>query len=100
MSDEAEQADQPVTVKVSGDFSFPLNAAFQAVLQRYPKGERTFVVDLEGVDELDSSALGMLLQLREHSRDGQALAIRNPSPAVRAVLAESAAQKLLRFSDA
>lgn len=98
MSDEQQMA-EVVTVKVSGDFSFPLNAAFQGVMQRYPKGERAFVVDLDGVEELDSSALGMLLQLREHSREGESLTILNPSSAVRDLLAEAEVRALLQIRE-
>lgn len=107
MSDESEQPAKPgavprgipITLKVSGDFSFPMNGDVRGLLARYAKGERTFVVDLSGVEELDSSALGMLLQLRDHSRDGQGVTLVNPSPSVRAVLGEAEIGDLFLLED-
>ena len=99
MSDVPDQLDEPVTVKVNGDFSFPLNAAFKAVMQRYAKGERRFVLDLADVAELDNSALGMLLQLREYSRDGESLTILNPSPAVHRALNDAEIRNVLQISE-
>jgi anti-anti-sigma factor len=83
-----------VTIKVSGDFSFALNAGFREALQRYAKGEQCFIVDVGEVQELDSSALGMLLQLREHSRGGNSVQLLNPRQAVMARLVESGMQEL------
>ncbi|MCX5741904.1 MAG: STAS domain-containing protein [Proteobacteria bacterium] len=51
-----------VTIHISGRFDYHLIKDFQQVLSRTP---RTWVVDLTDVDYLDSSALGMLLLLRE-----------------------------------
>lgn len=79
----------PVELTVSGNFGFTRNRDLREVLRRYPRGARAFVVDLASVEQLDSSALGMLLQLRDHSRDGDAVTVINPSPAVRAALADA-----------
>jgi len=95
MTEESGDSATPVAVKIAGDFSFPLNTTFQDVLRRYPKGERDFEVNLTNVEQLDASALGMLLQLRDHSRDGVSVTLINPSDAVRAALAEAPIGKLL-----
>jgi anti-anti-sigma factor len=89
MNNTSASAIDCVTIKVRGDFSFALNAAFKEALQRYPKGEQCFIVDVGDVHELDSSALGMLLQLREHSRGGNSVQLLNPWPAITARLNES-----------
>jgi anti-anti-sigma factor len=78
-----------VTIKVSGDFSFALNSAFQQALQQYPKGKCRFAIDLSEVHELDSSALGMMLQLREHGREGEKVQLLNLQDAVRRRLSEA-----------
>jgi anti-anti-sigma factor len=88
-----------VTIKVSGDFSFALNAAFKEAVQRYPKGEQCFVLDVADVSELDSSALGMLLQLREHSRGGNSVRLLNPSPVLVQRLSESGMQDMFAVSE-
>ena len=56
------EADHIVTVRISGRFDFRLIKDFHRVLERKP---RTWVVDLSDVEYVDSSALGMLLLLRE-----------------------------------
>lgn len=56
-----------VTIQVSGCFDFSLHQTFIDSYQNYPKGEKRFVVDLAEAEYMDSSAMGMLLQLREHA---------------------------------
>lgn len=94
MSDMPEADTDCVTIKVRGDFSFALNADFREALQRYPRDKQCFVVDVGDVHELDSSALGMLLQLREHSRGGNSVKLLNPSQAVTDRLSDSGMQRL------
>lgn len=89
MNDSTIDKLAPIELSIDGDFSFTLNKLFQTVLERYARGERAFIVDLSNVDELDTSALGMLLQLRDHSRGGGAVTLVNPSDAVRAALSEA-----------
>lgn len=78
-----------VTIKVSGDFSFSLNKALQQALQQYQMGERSFVIDLSDAHTLDSSSLGMLLQLRAHSRDDERVQLLNPQAGVKQQLLEA-----------
>jgi anti-anti-sigma factor len=54
--------DDTVTIHISGRFDYRLIKDFQQLLARSP---RTWVVDMSSVDYVDSSALGMLLLLRE-----------------------------------
>jgi anti-anti-sigma factor len=56
-----EQQDT-VTLEITGRFDFRMIKEFQQLLAREP---RTWIVDLAAVDYVDSSALGMLLLLRE-----------------------------------
>jgi len=51
-----------VTVKISGRFDFRMIKEFQRALAYKP---RTWLVDMSAVSYVDSSALGMLLLLRE-----------------------------------
>jgi anti-anti-sigma factor len=69
-------SEQPgtVTLRITGRFDFRLIKDFQAVLAKEP---HTWVVELAGVDYVDSSALGMLLLLRERVRgDAQRVQLR------------------------
>jgi len=54
-----------VTIQLTGRFDFRLIKDFQTLLERKP---RIWIVDLSLVDYVDSSALGMLLLLREQVR--------------------------------
>jgi anti-anti-sigma factor len=82
-SDDAKE----VTIHVSGRFDFSLHQSFMDAYQKYPKGEKKFVVDLAGTEYMDSSAMGMLLQLREHAaKDEGNISLINPNETVRKIL--------------
>ncbi len=51
-----------ITVRITGRFDFRLIKDFQQLLSKEP---RLWVVDFSSVEYVDSSALGMLLLLRE-----------------------------------
>ena len=56
-----------VTIKINGRFDFEMHQDFSKSYKQYPKGEKAYRVDLEQAEYMDSSAMGMLLQLREYS---------------------------------
>lgn len=77
---------QTQTIKVSGRFDFGINKDFRKAAE-VAKEVKTVIVDLLSVDYLDSSALGMLLVLRERMADKKdAIRIRNVKPDVMKVL--------------
>ena len=55
-----------VVIKVNGRFDFSLHRVFRDAYRPHP-GDLRYCVDLSNADYLDSSALGMLLLLREHA---------------------------------
>ena len=55
-----------VTINVDGRFDFAVHRQFMFAYKEQPSGEKCLVVDLQYAEYLDSSALGMLLQLRDH----------------------------------
>lgn len=66
---QAVEQHDTVTLQITGRFDFRLIKEFQELLVRTP---RTWVIDFAEVDYVDSSALGMLLLLRERvGGDGQ-----------------------------
>ena len=76
-----------VTIAVTGKFDFQLYDEFRACYADTAGSGVEYVVDLSDTDYLDSSALGMLLSLREHAGgDGSSIEIRNASPEVRKIL--------------
>jgi anti-anti-sigma factor len=74
-----------VTIQIGGRFDFSCHRAFQdAHVQHHGKGMR-YVVDLADTSYMDSSALGMLLLLREDQSAG-GIRITNCRDEVRGIL--------------
>jgi len=78
-----------VTITISGRFDFSIHGGFR---QAYEKSESksknpNFVIDLSGADYMDSSALGMLLLLREYAGgDDAKVKIANCRPVIKEIL--------------
>lgn len=76
------------TVKIApnGRFDFSLHREFRDAYSGQPR-EMNYIVELRHVGYMDSSALGMMLLLREHAGGDKAkIKITNPSPEVREIL--------------
>ncbi|WP_428609548.1 STAS domain-containing protein [Sedimenticola sp.] len=82
-----ESADkEQVLLKVTGRFDFSSHHEFSSAYKQYPKGERRFVVDLSDTEYMDSSSMGMLLQLKEHACGQMPVSLVNANDAVREIL--------------
>jgi len=76
-----------VNITVSGRFDFATHQEFAKAYKHYPKGEKSYVVDLAGAEYMDSSAMGMLLQLREYSdKNAGGVTLANGNEGVREIL--------------
>jgi len=76
-----------VTITVAGKFDFQLYDEFRASYADTAGNGVDYVVDLSRTEYLDSSALGMLLLLREHAGgESSSIAITEASPEVRKIL--------------
>ena len=62
---------QCITLHVTYRFDFSVHRSFHDACLARPRA-RSYVIDLEGVTSMDSSALGMLLLLREHAGGDEA----------------------------
>lgn len=84
-----------VTIKVTGRFDFNLHKEFRQAYAGHAANGARYAVDLSGVDYLDSSALGMLLLLREHAGGERAsIAIGRCSPGIAKILQIANFQRL------
>jgi anti-anti-sigma factor len=63
---DSDTSSDCITLHVSDRFDFSVHRSFHDACLAQPRA-RSYVVDLEGVTSMDSSALGMLLLLREHA---------------------------------
>lgn len=76
-----------VTISVSGKFDFQLYDDFRSAYTETKGSSTAYEVNLSAADYLDSSALGMLLLLREHAGgDSSKIEITQISDDVRKVL--------------
>ncbi len=82
----SETGDQ-VTIAVAGKFDFQLYDEFRASYADTAGSGIRYVVDLAETEYLDSSALGMLLLLREHAGgETSDIEISQASPEVKKIL--------------
>jgi len=63
------------TIKINGRFDFSLHNEFRKSYKDVVLKTGQYIVDLSGTEYLDSSALGMLLLLKEHA-DSQSSTVR------------------------
>lgn len=84
-----------VTIFVSGRFDFQLYDDFRGAYSDTAGEGVEYTVDMSGTEYLDSSALGMLLLLREHAGGNSAkIAIKNMREEVKKILAVANFEKL------
>src|SRR3569833_1789691 len=74
-------------VEIRGRFDFNLHKEFRAIYKGGMERDMKYLVDMRHVDYIDSSALGMLLLLREQAAaHGATVTIINCGPEIRKVL--------------
>lgn len=80
--------DGKTAIVLQGRFDFNAHREFrEAVDQAVQEAPRTILVDLAAVDYLDSSALGMLLMLRDKAKNGgKEVVLANARGAVKQVI--------------
>lgn len=96
---ELSPDNKKLTIRVSGRFDFGRHQAFREAYERLNERPDSVVVDLKEATYLDSSALGMLLMLRDHAGgDESDVRVINCSPDVSKILAISNFHKLFEIS--
>ena len=84
-----------LTIAITGRFDFGSHQAFRDAYERFYKVPQVYIVDLKETTYMDSSALGMLLLLRDHAGgDNSEVQVINSSSDVRKILAISNFDKL------
>lgn len=66
VSAELSDSGDALTIRVSGNFDFNMHRDFQRAYQNLSSCPTHYCIDLSETRHLDSSALGMLLLLRDH----------------------------------
>lgn len=84
-----------LTIQVAGRFDFSAHQAFRDAYEAQTNSVSNYVVDLSGTSYLDSSALGMLLLLRDHAGgDNAKISIINCNQDVKKILSISNFEQL------
>lgn len=77
---------QEMTISVQGRFDFSSLQMFRNAYENHDTHPHSYIVDLKESDYLDSSALGMLLALRDHAGgDTAQIRIVNCAPDVKKI---------------
>jgi len=91
LSTDGEQ----LVIRVSGRFDFSAHQEFRDAYELLPDRPRRYRVDMQETHYLDSSALGMLLLLRDHAGgDNAEVELVNCNPSVRKILTISNFEQL------
>jgi len=76
-----------ITIKVEGRFDFTHQKEFRDTYRNNNTPGLTFYVEMSGTEYMDSSALGMLLLLKEHADNcGGKVILKQPSEAIKKIL--------------
>jgi len=91
----SEGPDGELTIKIQGHFDFSAHQEFRDAYEKSPGDSKGYVVDMKEATYLDSSALGMLLLLRDHAGgDSSSIEIINCNPDVKKILTISNFEQL------
>ena len=98
MASESQDGKE-LTIKIQGRFDFSAHQEFRDAYEKTLQSPSNYVVDLKETTYLDSSALGMLLLLRDHAGgDNSDIKIMNCNPDVKKILAISNFEQLFNIS--
>lgn len=93
------QDGKKLTIRIKGRFDFGRHQEFREAYERQNRKPDLVVVDLKDTTYLDSSALGMLLLLRDHvGGDDAEVSVVHANSDVRKILAISNFDKLFDIS--
>lgn len=95
MAIQTSTSNSEVTIKVDGRFDFSDHQAFREAYEEQNPDVSKYVIDMSTASYLDSSALGMLLLLRDYAGGDQAnIEIVNCNDDVKKILTISSFEQL------
>ena len=97
VSAEVLADDSTITIKISGRFDFSAHQDFRRAYEDLDEPVTQYVIDMAAAEYLDSSALGMLLLMREHAGGDHAnIRIINCRPQIKNILKVANFAKLFK----
>ncbi len=86
-------------IKITDRFDFSVHQDFRKATQQASSGVNKIIVDMSETVYVDSSALGMLLVLRDKvGENKESITIKNPKPEVRKILDIASFDKLFTLT--
>ena len=86
-------------IKIMGRFDFSAHQDFRNAYESSDDNASSFEIDMSGTSYLDSSALGMLLLLRDYAGgDASSITISNPNVDIRKILTISNFEQLFKIN--
>jgi anti-anti-sigma factor len=90
-----------LTIQIPSRFDFSLQGEFRQAYEKHKAAGARYVLDFSATEYLDSSALGMLLILRQHAGGERAdIRIRNCKPGITKILKVANFQRLFTLEEA
>lgn len=88
-----------ITIKTDNKFDYSSHTEFRASYNNESDPGISYIIDMRNTDYMDSSALGMLLLLREHAGNGVSnISIINCNEEIKNILAISNFHKLFNIN--
>ncbi len=92
------QQENQITISISGRFDFNILQEFRDSYSELAGSNSSFTVDLAKTDYIDSSALGMLLNMKNHlGSEDCAIEIRNCQPNLMKIFSIAHFDKKFKF---
>ena len=101
VSQEVSSDGKEIHIKITGRFDYKISQEFRETYRQVPGQEGVaYYINLSDANYMDSSALGMLLLLREHAKcRGGAVIIDHPSEQVNDILKVANFEQLFTIND-
>ena len=92
------ESSNSVTIKVLGNFDFSLHSDFRNSYRFQQSAGTTYSVDLSEAEYMDSSALGMLMLLKEHAEaTGGNVILLHPTEKIQKLLTTVKFEKIFKI---
>lgn len=92
---ECKQEGNTLTISIVGRFDFEMVQEFRNAYA--DKNASSYVIDMRGTEHMDSSALGMLLNMRKSLGENTDIAIINCRPQIKKILTISRFDKKFKI---
>lgn len=99
ISSHYSENEKTLTISIRGRFDFGQYNDFRSAYEQLNNPSTNYVLDFSSTEYIDSSALGMLLVMREYAGgDSAKITIKNCNPQIKKILTISNFEKMFAFN--